>query len=121
VLTRQELGARGERAAADHLRRLGYRLLATNYRCALGELDLIAQDGPETVFVEVKARRSGPDDLAPEESVTPAKAARLARLAEVFLVERGKPEALWRIDVVAVILEPSGLVRRIEHLRNAVY
>ena len=121
MLTRQQLGAQGERAAADHLRQLGYRVLARNYRCPLGELDLVAQDGPETVFVEVKSRRAGRDDLAPEESVSPSKVGRLARLAERYLVDQGKPEALWRIDVVAVILESSGRVQRIEHLRNAIY
>ena len=117
---RKELGARGEVLAADYLAGLGYRVLGRNHRTALGELDLVVQDGPELVFVEVKTRIGG-RQVAPEESVSPAKVARLARLAEAYLVDRRREDAMWRIDVVAVLLDTTGRLLRLDHLRNAVY
>jgi putative endonuclease len=120
VTARKELGARGETLAAEYLAGQGYRVLSRNYRSALGELDLVAQDGPELVFVEVKTRIGG-QHIAPEESVSPSKAARLARLAEAYLSDRKRHDAMWRIDVIAVLLDGTGRLVRLDHLRNAVY
>ena len=120
MLSRQELGARGEALAAAHLQRAGYRLLRRNHRTNLGELDLVCQDGPELVFVEVKTRIGGRESR-PEESVDPRKVRQLARLAEAYLAAEGQEEAMWRIDVVAVVLDSGGRQQRLEHLRNAVY
>ena len=117
---RKQLGDRGEQMAADYLARQGYRVLTRNHRGPLGELDLVAQDGPETVFVEVKTR-VGRSDVAPEESVSPSKVARLTRLAEAYLADRRREEAMWRIDVIAVLLDAEGRLVRLDHLRNAVY
>jgi putative endonuclease len=119
MLSRKDLGAQGEQLAAGHLVRQGYRLLARNHRTPLGELDVIAQDGPEVVFVEVKTRLD--DESLPEESVNPRKVGRLARLAEAYLVSEGRDESMWRIDVVAVVLDRRGQLRRLEHFKNAVY
>ena len=119
-MSRKELGDRGEEFAARYLVRQGYRLLARNHRTSLGELDLVAEDGPEIVFVEVKTRFATLGAV-PEESVNPGKVVRLTRLAEAFLAARGRENAMWRIDVVAVILGAAGELRRLEHLRNAVY
>lgn len=117
---RKQLGDRGEALAADYLTGQGYRVLARNHRTSLGELDLVAQDGAELVFVEVKTR-VGRADTAPEESVGPAKVTRLARLAEAYLADRRREDAMWRIDVVAVLLDRDGRLVRLDHLRNAVY
>jgi putative endonuclease len=114
------LGQRGEALAAARLQQQGYRLLARNLRTPRGELDLVCQDGPEIVFVEVKARLTG-GRSAPEESVGTAKLQRLARLAEAFLASTGREAAMWRIDVVAIELTRDGQVARYEHYRNAVY
>jgi putative endonuclease len=119
VLTRKDLGARGEELAARHLARQGYRVLARNHRTSLGELDVIARDGKEVVFVEVKTRLS--DESLPEESVDLRKVGRIARLAEAYLMSEGGEEAAWRIDVVSVVLDHQGELRRIEHFKNAVY
>lgn len=115
---RKALGDFGEDAAAAHLERAGLRILARKWRCPLGELDIVAQDGQALVFVEVRTRRGGPAGLA-QESVTRAKQARLARLAYSYLGATGHPGD-WRIDVVAVVVEPSGRVAHIDHIRNAV-
>jgi putative endonuclease len=120
VSARKALGDRGEALAAEYLAGLGYRLLGRNHRTSLGELDLVAQDGPELVFVEVKTRVGG-RQVAPEESVGPSKVARLVRLAEAYLADRRREDAMWRIDVVAVLLDGTGKLVRLDHLRNAVY
>ena len=102
-----------------HLQRLGYAILGRNVRTRWGELDIVAREGEEFVFVEVKARVGGPDAL-PEESVTAAKAERLVRLAEAYMSGREGEEPPWRIDVVAVLLGRDGSLRGLRHTRAAV-
>lgn len=113
---RQRLGAWGEALAALYLEGLGYRLLARNLRDRLGELDLVALDGETLVFVEVRTRRTARAGT-PEESVDPAKGARLRRLAAAFLARhaayRSRPA---RIDIVAIRIHSEGFTLR--HLRN---
>jgi len=103
MLTRAELGALGERLAADHLIGLGLRIVARNWRCRYGELDLIAVD-PVTdavVFAEVKTRTGdGFGGLA--EAVTAQKARRLRRLAGIWLAAQDQRWAALRIDVIGV-------------------
>lgn len=116
---RRALGGFGERAAAAHLLRRGMAIVARNWRCPLGEIDLVARDGDQVVFVEVRARRAGP--IAPEETVGPAKARRLAALAEAYLQAAALPaHTLWRIDVVAVVVGPGGAISRLNHIESAV-
>lgn len=98
---RKQLGQQGEQLAARYLKRLGYRVLERNVRRAGCEIDLIAQDGKEVVFVEVKTRTSSVAGH-PEESVTPQKLQHIARAAEAWLLEQG--ERPWRVDVVSVEL-----------------
>jgi putative endonuclease len=116
---RKALGEFGEEAAAAHLIRSGHRLVARRWRCALGEIDLVTQDGPALVFVEVRTRRASAAGLA-EESVGPAKRARLLRLAYTYLCEAARDEDAWRIDVVAVDVNRAGRIARIQHIPNAV-
>ena len=107
--------------ARHHLEAKGYRVVATNYRCRWGEVDLIARDGPEWVFVEVRTRRNAAYG-SPEESVTPAKARRLTLTAQDFLRQRVAASANleWRIDLVAILLGPNRQVLSINHLENIV-
>ena len=113
------LGERGETAAADRLREMGYEILDRNVRTPFGELDLIAAQKETTVFVEVKTRRSRTHGL-PEEAVTARKKNRLLESAQYYLQQRGLLETPWRIDVVAVEYGPAGTLRRIEVFENAV-
>lgn len=114
---RKRTGQRGEELAAVYLAGKGYTIITRNWRCAIGELDLIATDGQTLVFVEVRARRGGHLGAA-EESITPAKQTRLIELAQTYLQETGVPHPSWRIDVVAVQLGRGG--PQINHIENAV-
>ena len=109
------LGWYGERVAARHLEAEGMRVLVRRWRCRLGEVDLIAVDGPCLVVCEVKTRRSLTAGR-PVESVTPVKLARLHRLAATWLSECDGSYPSVRIDVVSVILPRRG-GPVVEHLR----
>jgi putative endonuclease len=83
-MDRIEMGRRGEDAAAAYLERCGMALEARNWRCALGEIDIVARDGTVLVLCEVKTRRSEKAG-SPEEAVSSAKRRKLLRLAEAYL------------------------------------
>ncbi len=114
---RRQLGNWGEEQAAQYLRTQGYEIIERNWRCATGELDLIAWESGQLVFVEVRTRR-GRTYGTPEESVTPAKQSKLIELAQTYMQEYPELECAWRIDVVAV--ELRGNQPRINLIRHAV-
>ncbi len=116
---RIRLGKWGEGVAVRFLQEKGYVLLATNYRCRWGEVDIVAQEGEELVFVEVRTRR-GVEFGTPEESVTAAKARKLVATAQEFLQEHDQAHAGWRIDLIAIRLDGDRRVQDITHLRHAV-
>lgn len=117
---RRSLGHFGEVVAEAHLRRQGYQIVERNWRCRRGEVDLVAREGGDWVFVEVRTRR-GNSAGTPEESVTPAKQRRLIQLARLFLQQRELQDVSWRIDIVAVEVDRSGRPSRVEILPAAVY
>ena len=101
--TRAEIGALGEQLAVEHLSSLGLVVLARNWRCRYGELDIIATDEANrtAVFVEVKTRTS--DQFGGvEQAVTPDKVRRLRRLAALWLAGQDGSWATVRIDVIGV-------------------
>lgn len=113
------VGRRGEELAEQALRTHGYHIVARNWRCSAGEIDIIAQEAEEWVFVEVKLRRSDAFG-APEDSVTAQKQKRLLEAGAFYMQEIDLSEAAWRIDVVAIELSPAGRVKRIGIYRDAV-
>jgi putative endonuclease len=113
------IGRRGEDLAEQALRTHGYQIIARNWRCDAGEIDIIAQDGEEWVFVEVKLRRSDAYG-SPEESVTGKKQSRLLQSGALYMQQIDQSDAHWRIDVVAIEMSPVGKVKRIEIHRDAV-
>ncbi|MBI4495294.1 MAG: YraN family protein [Chloroflexi bacterium] len=115
----RDLGRLGEAAARRYLESHGLRTLAQNVRTRYGELDLVCRAGEVFVFVEVKTRASGAA-VGPLEAISTAKAARLVRLAEAYLVEQSDGEVPWRIDVVAVEVDRNGRVASLVHIPNAV-
>lgn len=101
VGSRRELGVRGEAAAEQHLRRRGYVIIERNFRCPLGEVDLIALDRGTVVFVEVKTRRDASFGT-PVEAIDGRKRRRLQRAAQVYLNRKRLHDRAARFDVVAV-------------------
>jgi putative endonuclease len=118
TMTRAEIGALGEQLAAEHLTKLGLRVLARNWRCRYGELDLIASDPAAcvVVFVEVKTR-TGVQFGEPTEAVTVAKVRRLRRLAGMWLAGQHLRWSAIRIDVVGVRVE-RGHAAEVVHLQG---
>ena len=106
-------GALAETLAAEYLQRRGLRLLERNYRCRLGEIDLILADGAVLVFAEVRLRRNA-DYGGAAASITAAKRQRIVRAARHYL--SGKPESACRFDVV---LLDALAADRIEWIKDA--
>lgn len=110
-------GVRGERVAEKYLKRHGHLILARNFLCPMGELDLVTRDGDTVVFVEVKSRRDA-DCQDPLETVTPVKWSRVERAARQFHSQQRLDEAPCRFDLVTVVWG-SNPAPRIEHIENA--
>ncbi|TMI90627.1 MAG: YraN family protein [Bacillati bacterium ANGP1] len=115
---RQRLGRLGEEAAVAVLRSRGYRILERNVRLRRGEVDVIAEEHGNLVFVEVKARRSEVYGT-PAEAVGPRKQRALAALAAAYCSRRGLGERACRFDVVEVRLDRGGRPIRVDVLRDA--
>lgn len=113
----RRLGAGGEAAALAHLTSLGYRLRARNFRCPLGEIDLVMEEGEELVFVEVKTR-SGFSRGLPREAVSAAKQQKLGRAALWYCHQHDLGDCGFRFDVVEVICL-RGEVATVQVLRHA--
>lgn len=116
---RAALGNAGERLAAGWLEARGFRVLARNWRCAYGELDIVAEEAGELVFVEVKTRRGTAYGL-PEEAITASKRVHLIEAAQCYLAEAQRETQPYRIDVVAVQLNGQGRLLAVRHYRSAV-
>jgi putative endonuclease len=117
-LKRGDTGRLGEKQAADFLKKKGYRILETNYRCRYGEIDIVARQSNRLVFVEVRTKT----DLTfgtPEESISYAKMQHMERSAEHYLQEHQADNLDWRIDVIAIELDADLRPRRIEQIENA--
>ncbi len=118
-MKRRDVGNLGEKLARAFLEKRGYLVLETNYRCAEGEIDIVARQGDSLVFIEVRTKSSR-EFGSPEESITPAKANKLRTTAARYQQTHDSLPASWRIDVVAVELDRSKRVSRIELIENAV-
>jgi putative endonuclease len=118
ILTRErlELGAFGEELAYRKIKHLGYRSILRNYRCPLGEVDLIAKDGDTLVFIEIKTRKAKAVGYA-KEAVNEKKRRQLSKVALTYMKSKNCCDIKARFDVVAVCLgrgEPE-----IEVIKNA--
>jgi putative endonuclease len=113
---RSALGAYGEALAAGHLTKQGMVLLDRNWRCDVGEIDLVLRDGRVLVVCEVKTRRSLAYG-APVACVSEQKAARLRRLAARWLAEHEVHPDEVRIDLVGVLV-PAGAPIEVDHVKG---
>lgn len=103
---RRKFGNSAEYLAERFLIEKGYQILDRQFLTRLGEIDLIAKDGDEVVFVEVKARRTTEFGY-PEESVTPQKLRKIGMTAELYLRTQKLPNVPYRVDVVSILLNQS--------------
>jgi putative endonuclease len=118
-MKRKDIGDIGEKLARDYLKKKGYHILETNFRCRYGEIDIVAEKKESLVFVEVRTK-TGIDFGSPEESVTYAKKEKLIASALFYLNTHQHLYSMWRIDFVAVELDQKGKATRIELFENAV-
>ena len=118
-MKRRDTGALGERLAADFLKKKGFRIVETNFRCREGEIDIVARQKDYLVFVEVRTKTSDAFGLL-EESITAAKQSRMRRAASRYRLNHAKLPDLWRIDFVAIEMDRFGKAVRIELIENAV-
>jgi putative endonuclease len=99
MLSNAEKGQRGESAAAAYLQQRGYLVLARNWRCVGGEIDIVARHQDQIVFIEVRQRSTAE---AAFESITPRKRQRVLHAVETWLSQHDMADQTWRIDVIAV-------------------
>lgn len=119
MTSRQETGARGEAMAVTHLERKGYAIIERNVRMRRGEIDIVARQGGDLVFIEVKAR-GGAGYGDPAEAVTPAKSRSIARAAREYLYANLLSGENVRCDVVTVRFDCGAEEPAVDVLRNAV-
>ena len=118
VDARKKLGYRGEKIAANFLRRQGYQIIEKNYHSRLGEIDMVAKENESIVFVEVKTRRSKTYGY-PEESITSLKRVHMINASQAYLVENPELGGNWQIDVISIRqVKPES--SEIIHFENAI-
>jgi len=109
-------GKDGEQIAVAYLKKQGYRIYETNFRCPLGEIDIIAREKDELVFIEVKTRKSRQLGY-PEQAVGAAKQKKLSQLALWYLQKKKLTDTNARFDVIGITLLPAG--NEIKLIKNA--
>ena len=113
---RIETGRRGEDAAVAYLKRAGYEIIERNYRCPFGEVDIVAREGGNLVFIEVKSRRSERYG-EPEASVGIEKQRKISRISLDYLQKKRLSPGSVRFDVIAVKMQPGSA--QIELIKDA--
>jgi len=117
---KQNIGKLGEDIAVKYLEKHGYEILERNYRKPWGEIDIVAQQNNELVFVEVKAQNKE-FEWRPEENITFHKKHQLSRIVTTYLKANKIPEDQdWRIDVLAIKLDFNTKKAQIEHIQNII-
>lgn len=111
-----DLGKKGEDLALKVIRSMGYKDILQNYRCPLGEIDLIARDGDTLVFLEIKTRRTGSTAYA-KEAVNARKRRQVSKAALTYMKANNCGDVRARFDVVAISL--AGSCPKIEVIKNA--
>ncbi len=115
---RRRVGMAGEQAARVYLENKGYEIIETNYRCTIGEIDIIAREGKTLVFVEVRTK-TGTAYGRPEESIDLRKARQLRRLVFFYLQQKKLNSTSCRLDLIAVMLDKKEMAaQELKHLKG---
>lgn len=114
----RSLGIYGEKAATSYLENQGYNIIERNYRCKLGEIDIIAVDGDVIAFIEVKTRRSE-KFCRPGDSVNFAKQKKIIKTALCFISQKKLTDWMSRFDVVEVIVDNKEKIEKVTLIKNA--
>lgn len=114
---KQEIGKKGEGLAEAYLKLMGYEILEKNFRCFRGEIDLIALDGKQIIFIEIKSRHSKEYGLA-SEAVTESKLKHIYKTAEYYLITKKLEKNDARIDVIEIYIGKNKCY--INHLKQVV-
>ena len=115
---RISIGKQGEQLAQEYIRQQGYTLLEKNFRCKVGELDLIAKDRHMVVFLEVRTKTSTAYGPA-YNSVTPHKQRQVKRVALFYIAQHNLVNTQFRFDVIGITLNPQSGEHRLDHIQNA--
>lgn len=113
----QEIGKLGEDIAVNYLKQKGYKILDRNFECRQGELDIIALDKKEIVFIEVKTRTSNKYGI-PSEAVNKIKQKHMLQTIKFYLYIRNLSDEFVRIDVIEVYIKDN--VYRVNHIKQAI-
>ncbi len=113
---RKQVGNRGESLAEDYIKRKGYKIIHRNYRCKLGEIDIIAKDGDTIVFIEVRTKQNE-NFGSPQDSVTSTKISKISKTALNFIQEKNLSGYSYRFDFIAITFSQGK--PNIEHIENA--
>jgi len=119
-MSTKTLGRLGEELAAAHVERLGWRVVARNFRTRLGELDLVAVDGGALVFCEVKTCRAG--RKLPWDNLHARKRSQVRRMAGIWFARAGRERPYFeevRFDAIGVTVDGEGRLVRLDHLEGA--
>lgn len=116
---KQSIGKQGEYLAQAYLQARNIEIIATNWHCKLGEIDIVARDASVLCFIEVRTRRAASTEFALA-SITPAKRQKMIRAAYAFVADHHLPEETsWRIDIIAIAL-PNQQPPIIDHVEDAL-
>jgi len=115
---RKKIGNEGEKLAEKYLKRKGYKIIQKNYRCKLGEIDIIAEQNKVIVFVEVRTKQSEKLGL-PQYSINTAKKGQISKAALWYIKEKKIVNQTCRFDVIAITYPSNSQEPHIEHIENA--
>ncbi len=118
-MNRKETGQRGEKFALYYLKKHGYKIIETNYRCRYGEIDIVSKRKNCLVFTEVRAKTRLEYGI-PEESITETKARHLRATAYQYLESHENLPDQWRIDFIAIEMDDNNKLKRINLIESAI-
>lgn len=125
-MSSKEIGALGEKIAAEYLQKKGYKILERNFQIAQssirkGEIDIVAKRNGIIIFTEVKTLHGENPIISPEDKVNFHKQQQLIRISQLWLIRNKIPlDSKWQIDVISIYLNPETKKANISHFENAV-